>query len=119
MTTAGGVALGKKAVDLCQKLGLDILCTAIGGHYSEDEDKSAFMSHIQDLADYAAAHGVTIALEVHGDIMASGQISLPLIRKSIAIMCGSIMIRPTVFSTAASRRWTIWSAWGLTWPIVT
>lgn len=81
LTTADGVALGKKAVELCQKLGLDILCTAIGGHYSEDEDKSAFMSHIQDLADYAAAHGVTIALEVHGDIMASGQMSLPLIRE--------------------------------------
>lgn len=81
LTTADGVTLGKKAVDLCPKLGLTLMCTAIGGHYSEDEDKSAFMGHIQDLADYAAARGVTLALEVHGDIMASGQISIPLIQE--------------------------------------
>ncbi|NJN97144.1 MAG: sugar phosphate isomerase/epimerase [Anaerolineales bacterium] len=55
LTSAGGVELGKKAVDLTQKLGLSIMCTAIGGHYSEDENKAAFMGHIQDLADYACA----------------------------------------------------------------
>ena len=81
LTTAEGVVNGKKAIDLCQKFGLSIMCTAIGGHYSEDEDKSAFMGHIHDLADYAAARGVTLALEVHGDIMASGQLSLPLIKQ--------------------------------------
>lgn len=81
LTTAAGVALGKKAVDLCQKLGLTLMNTAIGGHYSEDEDRSAFMGHIQELADYAAAHGVTLGLEVHGDIMASGQVSIPLIQE--------------------------------------
>ena len=81
LTTAEGVVNGKKAIDLCQKLGLTIMNTAIGGHYSEDEDRSAFMDHIHDLADYAAAQGVTLALEVHGDIMASGQISIPLIQE--------------------------------------
>jgi sugar phosphate isomerase/epimerase len=81
LTTAEGVVAGKKAVDLCQKLGLNIMNTAIGGHYSEDEDKTAFMDHIHDLADYAAGRGVTLALEVHGDIMASGQISIPIIRE--------------------------------------
>jgi L-ribulose-5-phosphate 3-epimerase len=81
LTTAEGVVGGKKAVDLCQKLGLTIMNTAIGGHYSEDEDKSAFMGYIHDLADYAAGCGVTLALEVHGDIMASGQISIPLIKE--------------------------------------
>lgn len=80
LTTAEGVVAGKKAVDLCQKLGLTILNTAIGGHYSEDEDKAAFMGHIHDLADYAAERGVTLALEIHGDIMASGQLSIPLIQ---------------------------------------
>jgi len=76
-----GVVDGKKAVDLTQKLGLTIMNTAIGGHYSEDEDKSAFMDHIQELADYAAGRNVILALEVHGDIMASGQISIPLIQE--------------------------------------
>lgn len=81
LTTADGVAVGKKAVDLTQKLGLSIMCTAIGGHYSEDEDQAAFMGYVHDLADYAAARGITIALEVHGDIMASGQMSVPLIQQ--------------------------------------
>ncbi len=81
LTTAEGVVDGKKAVVLCQKLGLTIMNTAIGGHYSEDEDRSAFMNHIHELADYAADYGVMLALEVHGDIMASGQLSIPLIKE--------------------------------------
>jgi sugar phosphate isomerase/epimerase len=81
LTTAEGVVNGKKAIDLSQKLGLKIMNTAIGGHYSEDEDQSAFMDHIHDLADYAAARGLLLSLEVHGDIMASGQVSLPLIKE--------------------------------------
>ena len=55
--------------------------TAIGGHYSEDEDKAAFMGNIHELADYAAERGVEISLEVHGDIMATGQISIPLMEE--------------------------------------
>ncbi len=81
LTTAEGVVDGKKAVDLCTKFGLSIMNTAVGGHYSEDEDKTSFMGYIHDLADYAAERGVTLALEVHGDIMASGQISIPLIKE--------------------------------------
>lgn len=81
LTTAAGVADGKKAVILCQKLGLNLMNTAIGGHYSEDEDQAAFMSHIHDLADFAAERGITLALEVHGDIMASGKLSIPLIQE--------------------------------------
>jgi sugar phosphate isomerase/epimerase len=81
LTTAEGVVDGKKAVDLCQKLGLTIMNTAIGGHYSEDEDRDSFMGYIHDLADYAAEGGVTLALEIHGDIMASGQLSIPLIHE--------------------------------------
>jgi L-ribulose-5-phosphate 3-epimerase len=81
LTTAGGVVDGKKAVDLCTKFGLSIMNTAIGGHYSEDEDRTAFMDYIHDLADYAAERDVTLALEIHGDIMASGQLSIPLIQE--------------------------------------
>ena len=81
LTTAEGVEIGKKAVDLCTKLGISLMNTAIGGHYSEDEDKDAFMSYIHELADYAAEQGVTIGLEVHGDIMASGALSIPLIEE--------------------------------------
>lgn len=81
LTTEHGLAVGKKAVDLCTKLGLTILNTAIGGHYSENEDRDAFMRHIHELADYAAERGVVISLEVHGDIMATGALSAPLIQE--------------------------------------
>ena len=81
LTTPGGVIDGMKAVDLCGKLGLAIMCTAIGGHYSENEDKSAFMGYIHDLADYAAERDVILALEVHGDIMATAALSVPLIQE--------------------------------------
>jgi len=81
LTTAAGLVDGKKAVALCPQLGLTIMNTAIGGHYSENEDKAAFMGHIHELADYAAARGVQISLEVHGDIMGSGALSIPLIQE--------------------------------------
>ena len=81
LTTEHGLAVGKKAVDLCLKLSLTLMNTAIGGHYSEDENKDAFMGNIHALADYAAERGVTIGLEVHGDIMATGQMSIPLIQE--------------------------------------
>jgi len=79
LTTPEGVVDGKKAVDLCGEFGLSLLVTAVGGHASQDEDKSAFMANIHDLAGYAAERGVTLTLEVHGDIMADGA-------KSVALM---------------------------------
>ncbi|MEA3335098.1 MAG: sugar phosphate isomerase/epimerase family protein [Chloroflexota bacterium] len=81
LTTAEGVVVGKKAIDLCTKLGVSLMNTAIGGHYSEDEDKDAFMGYVHELADYAAEQDVVIGLEVHGDIMASGALSIPIIKE--------------------------------------
>lgn len=81
LTTAEGLVAGKKAADLCDKLGITILNTAIGGHYKENEDKDAFMRHIHDLAEYCEGLGLTIGLEIHGEIMASGQQSIPLLKE--------------------------------------
>jgi L-ribulose-5-phosphate 3-epimerase len=81
LTEPSGLVDGKKAVDLCAKMDINVLCTAVGGHAGKEENKSAFLKHIFDLADYAAQHNVFVALEVHGDIMATGQISIPLIKE--------------------------------------
>ncbi len=81
LTTKPGLIDGKKAVDLCVRFEIEILNTAIGGHYSEDEDKAAFMANIYELADYAAERGVKIGLEIHGDIMANARLSIPLIKE--------------------------------------
>src|SRR5258708_7784836 len=68
LTTKDGLQLGLKAVDLCERMGIDIMNTAIGGHYSENEDEAGFMGNIHELADYAAAWDITIGIEIHGDI---------------------------------------------------
>jgi L-ribulose-5-phosphate 3-epimerase len=81
LTTKPGLVDGKKAVDLCTKFEIPILNTAVGGHASQDESKSAFMDNIFELADYAAAHGIQIGLEIHGDIMASAKLSIPLLEE--------------------------------------
>jgi sugar phosphate isomerase/epimerase len=81
LTTKEGVELGIKAVDLCERLGIDIMNTAIGGHYSENEDEAAFMGNIHQLADYAAARDVMLGIEIHGDITSSGKKAIPILEK--------------------------------------
>jgi len=81
LTTPEGLVDGKKAVDLCPPLGVNLMVTAVGGHAGKEENKSAFLHHIFDMADYAARRNVFLALEVHGDIMASGAISIPLMQE--------------------------------------
>ena len=81
LTTAHGLEVARKAVDLCVRLGVSLLNTAIGGHYSEDENKEAFMSNIHELADYAALRHINVGLEVHGDIMATAALSVPIMQE--------------------------------------
>jgi L-ribulose-5-phosphate 3-epimerase len=81
LTSTEGLEQGKKAVILTQKLGLDIMNTAIGGHYSEDEDESAFLENINELADFARERGVKLGIEVHGDITASGRLAREMIER--------------------------------------
>ena len=54
LTTKDGLALGLKALDICERMGIDIMNTAIGGHQGENEDEEAFMDNIHELADAAA-----------------------------------------------------------------
>lgn len=81
LTTKEGLAHGIKAVRWAADYGLPIVNTAIGGHWSEDEDESAFMGSIDELAGVAEAAGVVVALEIHGDIMASGAKAKPLLER--------------------------------------
>ncbi len=81
LTTREGLAHGIKAVRWAADYGIPIVNSAIGGHWSEDEDESAFMGNIGELADAAEAAGVVVALEIHGEIMASGAKTRPLIEE--------------------------------------
>lgn len=81
LTTKEGLAHGIKAVNWAASYGIPIVNTAIGGHWSEEENEAAFMENIGDLADAAKAAGVVVALEIHGEIMASGAATVPLMER--------------------------------------
>jgi L-ribulose-5-phosphate 3-epimerase len=81
LTTKEGLQDGLRALDLCERLGIDIMNTAIGGHYSEQEDEAGFMANINQLASYAADRDIMIGIEVHGQITSTGQKAVPVIEK--------------------------------------
>jgi L-ribulose-5-phosphate 3-epimerase len=81
LTTREGLEHGVNAVRWAADYGIPIVNTAIGGHASQDEDERSFLQNIGELADAAEQAGVVVALEIHGDIMASGAKTLPLLER--------------------------------------
>src|SRR5215213_4078206 len=81
LTTADGLEHGIKAVRWAAEYGIPIVNTAVGGHQSADENEAAFLANIGAMADEAEQAGIKIGLEIHGDIMASGAVTLPLLEK--------------------------------------
>lgn len=79
LTTDEGLEHGLAVVAWAERYGLPIVNTAIGGHAHVEESESAFLANIGTLADAAQAAGIVVALEIHGDLMASGERSLPLL----------------------------------------
>jgi L-ribulose-5-phosphate 3-epimerase len=81
LTTRDGLEHGVKAVRWAAEYGLPIMNTAVGGHQSADENEAAFLGNVGELADVAEDVGVVVALEIHGDIMASSDVTIPLLEK--------------------------------------
>jgi L-ribulose-5-phosphate 3-epimerase len=81
LTTRDGLEHGIRAVRWAAAFGIPIVNTAVGGHASKEESEKAFLDNIGELADAAEDAGVVVALEIHGDIMASGRKTLPLLEK--------------------------------------
>ena len=81
LTTREGLEHGVKAVRWAADFGIPIVNTAVGGHQSADENEAAFLGNVGKLADAAEAAGVVVALEIHGDIMASSDVTIPLLEK--------------------------------------
>ncbi len=79
LTTPEGVEYALRAIRWCADFGLPIMSTAIGGHSSQEENESAFLEGIGRVADAADAAGIVVALEIHGDIMATGALTVPLL----------------------------------------
>ena len=81
LTTREGLEHGIKAVRWAAAYGLGVVNTAVGGHESADENEAAFLANVGELADAADEAGVVVALEIHGDIMASSDVTIPLVEK--------------------------------------
>jgi sugar phosphate isomerase/epimerase len=82
LTTPDGLAHGLAVVSWAERFGLPIVNTAVGGHAPDtEEDETLFLANIGTLADAAGAAGITLALETHGDLMASGEKSRALLER--------------------------------------
>jgi L-ribulose-5-phosphate 3-epimerase len=81
LTTSDGLEHGIRAVQWSADFGIPIVNTAIGGHASQEENEAAFLANVDALAKAAEDAGVVVALEIHGDIMASGEKTLPLLER--------------------------------------
>jgi sugar phosphate isomerase/epimerase len=81
LTTRDGLEHGIRAVRWAASYGIPIVNTAVGGHESADENEAAFLANVGELADAADVSGVVVALEIHGDIMASSNVTVPLVEK--------------------------------------
>jgi sugar phosphate isomerase/epimerase len=72
LTTEAGQRDCRLALDLCRRLGVAYLNTAVGGPFNENEAEAAFLAGIHPLADYAAERQCVIALEIHGSLTGTG-----------------------------------------------
>jgi L-ribulose-5-phosphate 3-epimerase len=81
LTTGAGIKDGLLALDLCERLGITIMNTAVGGPFNDDEDESAFLKGIDDFANQAARRGVKIGIEIHGTLTGTGEKTTKLIEK--------------------------------------
>ncbi len=81
-----GMDAFRQALDLCRALGITMITTSTGGHAdtsggSLDQQRDAFLERIRPLADEAAADGITVCLETHGGLLATGAIAADLVRQ--------------------------------------
>jgi len=81
LTTDVGIKDGVLALALCERLGITIMNTAVGGPFNDDEDENAFLKGIDDFADQAARRGVKIGVEIHGTLTGTGEKTRKLIEK--------------------------------------
>jgi len=81
LTTREGLRHAIRAVRWAVDFGIPIVNTAVGGHAGVEENEKAFLDNVGELTDAAEAAGVLVALEIHGDIMATGEKALPLLER--------------------------------------
>ena len=85
VSDAGAVEF-RKALTIANKLGISYVTTSTGGHDASsagelDEQRDRFLERVGGLADEAAALGITICLETHGGLLATGAQATELVER--------------------------------------
>ena len=80
-----GIAEFRKALGIAARLGIRWVTTSTGGHDASsegtiDEQRAFFLSRIRPLAQEAAADGISICLETHGGVSATGALAAQLVQ---------------------------------------
>lgn len=81
LTTPDGVDYAVRAISWAAEYGMTQVTTAIGGHGEVDEDLEEFYRLFAPVARAAEQHGVTVALEIHGRLMATGVLARPIVER--------------------------------------
>jgi sugar phosphate isomerase/epimerase len=81
LTTDAGLEHGVKAVRWAARVGIPIVITYLGGHDLEHEDEDAFLANMDRLGAVAADEGIVVALEVHGQLLGSGERAARIVEK--------------------------------------
>jgi L-ribulose-5-phosphate 3-epimerase len=86
LVSDAGVVQFRTALAMAQALGISYVTTSTGGHDASsagdlEEQHGRFLERIGPLADEAATMGITICLETHGGLLATGAMAADLIRE--------------------------------------
>jgi sugar phosphate isomerase/epimerase len=81
LTTPDGVRYAVEGIEWAAAYGLRLFTTAIGGHASADEDLERFLKGFAPVVEAAERLDVTVGLEVHGSLMASGALARPIVER--------------------------------------
>lgn len=84
LASDAGVEAFRRSIHICRQLGIPYLTTSTGGHDdtsagSVEEQRQAFLTRFGPLADEAAEGGITICIETHGGLSATGALAAELI----------------------------------------
>ncbi len=80
-----GIADFRKAIHIARQLNIPYLTTSTGGHDdasagSVEEQRREFLTRFGPLADEAAEGGITVCIETHGGLSATGALAADLVR---------------------------------------
>jgi sugar phosphate isomerase/epimerase len=86
LVSDAGVAEFRKALRIARALGIGYVTTSTGGHDDAsagdlEDQRERFLARIGGLADEAADLGITICLETHGGLLATGVIAKALVEE--------------------------------------